>query len=111
MQLHNAFGIDQGIDLTTFNALGDAMQSPNGVGLGILKVRVAAPCDTSLACPQQCTYMFWFKKIRSGQPHYSDQHFALACLLAALHVLTTNLPCTDRCEDPEHCYTWGNCFE
>ena len=37
-QLHNAFGIDQGIDLTTFNALGDAMQSPNGVGLGILKV-------------------------------------------------------------------------
>ena len=38
VQLHNAFGIDQGIDLATFNALGDAMQNPNGVGLGILKV-------------------------------------------------------------------------
>ena len=38
-QLQSAFGIDQGIDLTTFNALGDAMQRPNGIGLGILKVQ------------------------------------------------------------------------
>ena len=38
-QLHSAFGIDQGIDLTTFNALGDAMQNSNGIGLNILKVR------------------------------------------------------------------------
>ena len=40
-QLHNAFGIDQSIDLTTFNALGDAMQSPGGVGLSILKVLIS----------------------------------------------------------------------
>ena len=39
-QLHNAFGIDQSIDLTTFNALGDAMQSPGGIGLSILKVLI-----------------------------------------------------------------------
>ena len=42
-QLHNAFGIDQSIDLTTFNALGDAMQSPGGIGLSILKVLSPSP--------------------------------------------------------------------
>ena len=50
-QLHNAFGIDQGIDLTTFNALGDAMQNPNGIGMSILKVRIPVQYAGTLHLP------------------------------------------------------------
>ena len=38
-QLQQAFGIDGAIDITTFNALADALQNPAGSGLSVLKVR------------------------------------------------------------------------
>ena len=49
-QLQQAFGIDQSIDISTFNALADALQNPGGSGLSVLKVRsllVLSPCRAS----------------------------------------------------------------
>lgn len=39
-QLQQAFGVDPRIDITTFNALADALQNTGGSGLSALKVQL-----------------------------------------------------------------------